>query len=131
MGGNVLWTKSDTYEIVKSLMKAQVKTVNDIDKYDELLSPIKFNSALIEQTAIIKKMIKSGMSINQVACILELDVDTVKILNALDDEYYEEYDYRYINGAKTISFCEDQNMYIDYKELLAKNAGKDLSIFSN
>ena len=107
MGGHVLWTKSDTYEIVKSLMKAQVKNVNDIDKYDELLSPIKFNSALIEQTAIIKKMIKSGMSNIQVACILELDVDTVKILNALDDEYYEEYDYRYINGAKTISFCED------------------------
>ena len=106
MSGHGLWTSADTYEIVDALMTAKVKTVGDIDKYDDILSPIKFNAALIEQTAIIKKLIKSGMSFAQVAYILEIGIDVVKALNGLD-ESYKEYDYHYIDGAKTVSFHED------------------------
>ena len=107
MGGHVLWTSGDTYKIVESLMTAKVTTVGDIDKYDDILLPIKYNAALIEQTAIIKKLIKNGMSFIQVAYILEIDIDVVKILNSLDDERYKEYDYHYIDGTKAVSFHED------------------------
>lgn len=102
-----MWMPSDVMAVINEiLMMAEKK--GTIAEYKKALKPLINQAALNEQSHIIHMLVASGMSMEEVAKRLNRSKEYIAQICGLNISGGTEYDYSYIEGAKSYAYDENR-----------------------